>query len=53
MGENFSYEARSIHYENKKTCRGIYGTASKENLKELTEEGIKVEMISLVKNILN
>ena len=53
VGENFSYEARSIHYENKKTSRGIYGTASKEDIKELNEEGINVEMISLVKNILN
>tara|TARA_B100000795_G_scaffold162328_1_gene121944 strand:- start:26 stop:454 length:429 start_codon:yes stop_codon:yes gene_type:complete len=53
VGENFSYEARSIHYENKKTSRGIYGTATKDDLKELNEEGIKVETMPLVKNILN
>jgi hypothetical protein len=53
VGENFSYEARSIHYENKKTSRGVYGTASKEDLKELNEEGIKVETMPWVKNIIN
>ena len=40
VGENFAYEARSIHYKDKKTSKGIYGTASKEDLKELKEEGI-------------
>ena len=49
VGENFSYEARSAHYENKKTSRGVYGTASKKELKELKEEGIKVEMMPWVK----
>ena len=53
VGENFSYEARSIHYENKKASRGIYGTATKDDLKELNDEGIKVETMPLVKNILN
>ena len=53
VGENFSYEARSKHYENKKTSRGIYGTVTKDDLKELNDEGIKVEAMPLVKNILN
>ena len=53
VGENFSYEARSIHYKNKKTSRGIYGTVTKDDLKELNDEGIKVETMPLVKNILN
>jgi len=53
VGENFSYEARSIHYKNKKTSRGIYGTVTKDDLKELNDEGIKVEAMPLVKNILN
>ena len=53
VGENFSYEARSIHYKNKKTSRGIYGTVSKEDLKELNEEGIEVERMPWVKNIIN
>ena len=43
VGENFVYEARSIHYKNKKSPKGIYGTATKEDLKELKEEGIETE----------
>ena len=53
VGENFAYEARSMHYKNKKATKGIYGTANKEELKELKEEGIEVEMITLVKDITN
>ena len=34
VGENFAYEARSIHYKNKKKSKGIYGSATKEELKE-------------------
>ena len=34
VGENFAYEARSLHYKNKKASKGIYGTTTKENLKE-------------------
>ena len=45
VGENFAYEARSIHYEGKKKSKGIYGRASKEDLKELKEEGIDTQMI--------
>ena len=50
VGENFAYEARSIHYDNKKIDKGIYGTASKKDLKELKEEGIDAQMIPWVKN---
>ena len=50
VGENFVYEARSIHYKNKKSPKGIYGTATKEDLKELKEEGIKTEVIPWIKN---
>ena len=50
VGENFAYEARSIHYNNKKIKKGIYGTASKKDLKELKEEGIDAEMIPWVEN---
>tara|TARA_B110000971_G_scaffold203177_1_gene223511 strand:+ start:547 stop:975 length:429 start_codon:yes stop_codon:yes gene_type:complete len=53
VGENFAYQARSIHYKNKKVAKGIYGTVSKEEFKELSEEGIEVEMIPWVKNIIN
>ena len=45
VGENFAYEARSIHYNNKKKNKGIYGTASKQDLKELKEEGIDAQMV--------
>ena len=45
VGENFAYEARSIHYNNKKKNKGIYGTASKQDIKELKEEGIDAQMV--------
>ena len=45
VGDNFAYEARSIHYDGKKKSKGIYGSASKEDLKELKEEGIEAQMI--------
>ena len=45
VGDNFAYEARSIHYNHKKKTKGIYGRASKEDLKELKDEGIDAQMI--------
>ena len=45
VGENFTYEARSIHYNSKKNKKGIYGTASISDVKELKEEGIETEII--------
>ena len=53
VGENFAYEARSIHYNNKKKNKGIYGSASKEDLKELSEEGISTQMIPWVEDETN
>ena len=50
VGNNFAYEARSIHYDNKKKQKGIYGTASKQELKELKEEGIDAQMIPWVED---
>jgi hypothetical protein len=50
VGNNFAYEARSIHYDNKKKQKGIYGTASKQELKELIEEGIDAQMIPWVED---
>ena len=44
VGENFSQEARSIHYD-KKTSQGIYGKATPEETSELLEEGIEVTSI--------
>ena len=48
VGENFAYEARSIHYNNNKKTKGIYGNATTEEVKELTEEGINTEIIPWV-----
>ena len=45
VGDNFTYEARSIHYNSKKNKKGIYGTASISEVKELKEEGIETELI--------
>ena len=53
VGENFAYEARSVYYKNKKTLKGIYGTATKEDLKELKEEGIETEIIPWIKDSAN
>ena len=49
VGENFTYEARSIHYNNKnKIKKGIYGKATIKDVKELSEEGIETEMMPWV-----
>ena len=48
VGKNFAYEARSIHYNNKKINKGIYGNASKNEIKELNEEGIETDLIPWV-----
>ena len=50
VGTNFAYEARSIHYNNKKTDKGIFGTASNNELKELREEGIDAEVLPWIDN---
>ncbi len=50
VGKNFAYEARSIHYNEKKNNKGIYGTASKDEIKELKEEGISANVIPWVEN---
>ena len=41
VGENFTQEARNIHYDKKKS-QGIYGKATPEETSELLEEGIDV-----------
>ena len=47
VGENFSREARSIHYD-KKASRGIYGKATPEETLELIDEGIEVVTVPWV-----
>ena len=48
VGNNFAYEARSIHYNNKQREKGIYGNASKKEVEELSEEGINTEIVPWV-----
>ena len=50
VGDNFAYKARAIHYNKKKQEKGIYGTASQQDLKELKEEGIDAQMIPWVED---
>ena len=45
VGDNFTHEARSIHYNKKKGKKGIFGNASRDEIKELNEEGIETESI--------
>jgi hypothetical protein len=52
VGENFTREARSIHYD-KKTSQGIYGKATLEETSELLEEGIEVATIPWVDKLEN
>ncbi len=53
VGENFAYEARSIHYDGKKKSKGIYGSASKKDLKDLKDEGIDTQMIPWIDDVDN
>ncbi len=50
VGDNFAYEARSIHYNSKKKSKGIYGSASKQDLRDLKEEGIDAQMIPWIED---
>ena len=50
VGENFTYEARSIHYNKRRKKKGIFGSASNDQIKELKEEGIKIETIPWVED---
>ena len=45
VGDNFAQEARSIHYDDKKTTIGIYGKVTVEEIDELNEEGIETTII--------
>ena len=47
VGENFTREARNIHYD-KKSSQGIYGKATPEETSELLEEGIEFTTIPWV-----
>jgi hypothetical protein len=49
VGKNFAHEARLIHYNEKKS-KGVYGTASSNEVKELKEEGIKIETLPWIED---
>ncbi len=50
VGDNFAYEARTIHYNKNKEKKGIYGNASLKDVKELKEEGIETELIPWIED---
>ena len=50
VGENFAYEARSLHYNKQNKKKGIYGTATKNEIQELKEEGVEAEMIPWIED---
>ena len=45
VGDNFSSEARLIHYNEDNKSKGIYGNATSDEISELREEGIETEVI--------
>ena len=50
VGENFAYEARSLHYDKRNKKKGIYGSATKNEIQELKEEGVEAEMIPWIED---
>ena len=52
VGNNFTQEARRIHYD-KKTSKRIYGQATPEETDELLEEGIEVATIPWIDKLEN
>ena len=50
VGENFAYEARTLQYNKKNKKKGIYGTATKNEIQELKEEGVEAEMIPWIED---
>ena len=50
VGNNFAHEARSIHYDSKKKNEAIYGKASRNEIEDLKQEGIKIEEFPWIEN---
>ena len=50
VGDNFAYEARSIHYNKNKNKRNIYGKASIDDVNELKDEGIETSTIPWIED---
>ena len=45
VGDNFSSEARAVHYNKDSKSKGIYGNATSDEISDLREEGIETEVI--------
>ena len=52
VGSNFPQEARKIFYD-KKSSKGIYGSATPEETADLLDEGIEVSSIPWVRKVEN
>ena len=50
VGDDFAFKARSLHYNNKKNKKCIYGTATNKQIKDLDEEGIDTQIFPWVEN---
>ena len=50
VGNDFTYKARSLHYNSKKKTKGIYGNATKKQIRELQEEGIETQIFPWIEN---
>ena len=50
VGDEFAYKARSLHYSNKKDQKGIYGSASKKQIKDLQDEGIETQIFPWIED---
>ena len=50
VGNDFTYKARSLHYNSKKNSKGIYGNATKKQISELREEGIETQIFPFLEN---
>ena len=50
VGDNFAYEARSIHYNKNKNKRNIYGKASIDDVNELKDEGIETSTLPWIED---
>ena len=48
VGDDFAYKARSLHYNSRKKTKGIFGNATKEQIADLNEEGIKAQLFSWI-----
>ena len=50
VGDNFAHEARAIHYDRKKKNKAIYGKATRKEIDELKQEGIKTEQFPWIED---